>query len=147
MTRGWRRLRRSPKVARLVELAPFESSAPQELKRLAAASDEVVFEAGETLCREGQQGQELFVIVDGEVEVVRGDDAIAVIGPGRLVGELAVLDGQERSATVRARQRTTAYVLPARLFDPLLDDATTVRRAVIRELARKLRTVPGRRPE
>lgn len=84
----------------------FGDLAPEDLQRLAAVATERLYEPGETLVREGDPGEELTVIVDGDVRVIRGEgpDArlIRSYAAGDHVGELAVLRRQPRSATVVA---------------------------------------------
>ena len=70
--------------------------------------------------REGRFGREVFVILDGEVEVRRDDEVIAVLGPGEVVGELAVLDPtQTRNATVVASTELRTLVLDPRAYRSL----------------------------
>ncbi len=77
-----------------------------ELARLAAVADTVELEAGDVLIREGDAGDALFVVLDGELAVTKRsgkvDVPLAVVGPGEVQGELAVLEGRPRTATVRA---------------------------------------------
>ena len=90
-------LRRVPLFGRL---------APDDLQRVAVTAVERLYPAGDTVVREGEAGDELIVIVDGGVRVVRGEgpDArpIRTYGPGDHIGELAVLRDRPRAATVIA---------------------------------------------
>lgn len=85
----------------------FERLAPDDLQRLATVATERRFEPGEALVREGDQGDELFVILDGTVVVTRLEDdgsqrRIRTYGAGDHIGELAVLRDRPRVATVTA---------------------------------------------
>ena len=90
-------LRRVPLFGRLT---------PDDLQRVAATAVERLYPAGETVVREGEAGDELVVIVDGDVRVVRGEGPAArpirTYGPGDHIGELAVLRDRPRAATVIA---------------------------------------------
>jgi NADH dehydrogenase len=69
----------------------------------------VFFDAGQDIVREGEAGNSLFLIQEGEVEVLRrstnGNERLAVLGPGQQFGEIAVFRGGRRTATVRAITR------------------------------------------
>lgn len=94
-------------MLRLRRVPLFERLAPEDLQRLATVATERWFEPGEALVREGDPGDELFVILDGTVVVTRTDDdgaqrRIRAYGAGDHIGELAVLRSRPRVATVTA---------------------------------------------
>ena len=70
--------------------------------------------------RQGETGEELFVVLSGEVQVFRGDAVIARLGPGSHVGEMALIRNQPRSATVKALGETELMVIRRRDFFELL---------------------------
>ncbi|MGI8615640.1 MAG: flavin reductase [Actinomycetota bacterium] len=87
----------------LLERAPVFSSLPQEiLDAITAQGDERTFEEGEFVVREGDPGDDLFVILDGEARVERKGNALATFRAGEFFGELAVFDDRPRSADVVA---------------------------------------------
>jgi hypothetical protein len=90
----------------LRRVALFSGLDPEDLQRIAASADERWYVVGEALVREGDAGDELIVLVEGNVRVVQGDgpDArlLRTFGPGDHIGELAVLREQRRVATVIA---------------------------------------------
>ena len=69
------------------------------------------YQPGSTLCREGDAGDELFLLLKGQVEVTRRGKALGNLYEGDLVGEMAVLDGQVRTATVTAKVETLTLAL------------------------------------
>ena len=76
---------------------------PEDLQRIAATASEHLYPAGEAIVREGDPDDELVVIIDGTVRVLRGDGTvIRSYGPGDHIGELAVLRERPRAATVVA---------------------------------------------
>ncbi len=90
----------------LVERVPVFSSLPPEiLDAITSQGDERTFEAGEFVVRDGDPGDELFVILDGEARVERKGSALATFGTGDFFGEIAVFDGRPRSADVVAATR------------------------------------------
>ncbi len=95
-----------------------------ELDLLASVAQEVSIPAGGLLCREGTTGQSCFVIVRGEIDVFKalgaGDRVLATLGPGAMVGQMALVDRAPRSASVRARTPTVALELSREVFERLL---------------------------
>jgi len=93
-------------------------------KRLMALSNKQRFDAGAVICREGEAGTDFFVIIKGTVAVT-GDDfgtakALATLGPGQFFGELAVLAGQPRQATVTAGEATEVVRIPLAAVNEVL---------------------------
>ena len=87
-----------------------------DLKTMARACQEVSYQAGEALCRQGERGVAMFVVVSGKVRIEEGmPDGSSVLlghlGPDAVVGEMAVVDGEERMATVIAEEPTACLTL------------------------------------
>lgn len=85
-----------------------------------------LYEPGQDIVREGDVGQRLYVISEGEVEVVRdgangGEEHLATLGPGQHFGEVAVFNDKRRTATVRARSRVRVLSLGATEAQSLSD--------------------------
>lgn len=126
------------RVAHLRRVGLFAATPDAVLAGLAGAAEEVTFEPGELLMSAGAVEDWLFVVIEGEVEVVRPDRRVR-LGPGSVVGELAVLDPEERTATVTARARTLTFRLDKPAFDAALQDRPEIARGVITELVRRVR--------
>ncbi len=112
--------------------------APDRLADLASLTRPVAVGAGELLFARGDPGTSLFVVVAGRVEVLVGDAAVRTHGPGEAFGELAVLTGGARTATVRAVRDTRLLELHRADVEGLLTGAPEVALALVRELARRL---------
>jgi flavin reductase (DIM6/NTAB) family NADH-FMN oxidoreductase RutF len=96
----------------LLERAPvFASLSPEILDAITAGGDERAFGPGEVVVREGDAGDELFVILEGEVRVERKGAPLATFGPGEFFGEIAVFDGRPRSADVVAASPMRALAI------------------------------------
>ena len=106
---------------------------------VAQATVEVEFPADRTIARQGEIGTGLFIVADGAVRVVRDGEIIAHLGPGEFFGELSVLDGGPRNASVIADGPTTCLALATWDAERVLREQPGVALAVLRVLAARLR--------
>jgi CRP/FNR family cyclic AMP-dependent transcriptional regulator len=97
--------------ARLKEVPFFANLKKKDLSLIAQNADELDVRAGKVLAREGDIGQEFFVIEAGTAEVTRGGDTLAQLGPGDFFGEMALLEEDRRVATVTATSDMTLIVM------------------------------------
>ncbi|MSP49992.1 MAG: cyclic nucleotide-binding domain-containing protein [Alphaproteobacteria bacterium] len=106
------------------------------------------FVAGETLLREGDPGGVAYMVEHGRVEVskaVGGRKVVLnILGPGAIVGEMALIDKAPRMATVTALDKTVALVIDRRVFDKILADAPPVLRALVLAYTAHLRNLGSR---
>ncbi len=93
-----------------------------ELSRIVHILQVKPIRADQTLFQEGDAGDAWYVIYDGEVEVTKGRRVIARLGRGACFGEIAILDGSPRSASVRVVTEGTAFRFPRVAFSELLAD-------------------------
>jgi CRP-like cAMP-binding protein len=126
------------KVEALKRAPLFEGLSRKELVELARMSEDLEVPEGTVLCREGEVGQEFFVILDGKVEVTRQGKRVAQRGGGEFVGEIALLEGTPRMATVTAKTPLRVFVLTRGVFRRLVDENPSVERKVLRTLARRV---------
>lgn len=117
----------------------FSSLSAEALLPVAAMCDEVSLDKGEVLFETGEAGDSMFVVVSGEVEVVRGGSVIARLGEGECVGEMAALDWEPRSATVRASADTHLVKLERNDLMDLLTDYPELVRSLSRVLVERIR--------
>ena len=110
----------------------------RELDEVASSLRERKFSQGEDVLTEGRAGVGFFVIVDGEASVtVRGEDR-ARLHPGNYFGEIALITGSERTATVTAESDMTCLALTAWEFRPIVEQNGTVAWKLLAALAKKL---------
>lgn len=125
------RLRKEEKVELLGRLPLFENCSKKDLAGIASIMVEARKPAGAYLTREGQDGGLMFVIAEGEAEVLAGEDpapsapaagrrVIGRLGAGDVVGELSLIDGRVRSASVRAVSDVTVLEIVADDFKELV---------------------------
>jgi CRP/FNR family cyclic AMP-dependent transcriptional regulator len=140
---------RVEKMIALRSVPLFAHLRPEELSGLARASHEAEFRPGADLCVEGESGNEVFILIAGDVEVVaksaEGERLVGREQAGGFIGELAVLDPAPRSAQVRAGE-SGAHVLrlDGDAFRHAVDEESSIATHVIRVLARRLRRTSKR---
>jgi CRP-like cAMP-binding protein len=123
----------------LANVPLFAACSPAELGRIGRLCTPVDISAGTVLVREGSSGHEMFVIAAGTATVTIGGDVVAEVGPGDVFGEMALLDGGQRTATVTATTDMVVEVLSQPEFLSLLAEVPAVTRKVLRQLAARLR--------
>ncbi len=127
------------KVLILKSVDLFSEIPGRDLARIAQVTEELVVARDETLIREGELGDSLFILVEGTVDVRKGRRAVAHLGSGECVGEMSLLDSEPRSATVQAAEDVRVLRLDRDAFDELMDGHVDIARGVIRVLTRRLR--------
>ena len=105
--------------AQLKEVPFFKSLGKKELKAVAQQTDELDVKAGKELATEGDFGHEFFIIQSGTAEVIRHGEHVADLGPGDFFGEMALLDEDRRTATVRATSPMSVIVMTRQDFRAL----------------------------
>lgn len=131
-------------LAHLTKIPLLSGCSQRELQRVAKAADEVDVPEGSTIIEQDKLAREAFVIVSGTAEVRRDGVKVAVVGPGECVGEMALLDHQPRTASVIALEPMNLLVISSPAFTALLDDAPTMTRKLLQNLAARLRELDSR---
>jgi CRP-like cAMP-binding protein len=131
---------KSDHIRLLGDVSLFRACTDKELAHIASLTTEVDVPADDVLCREGESGSEFFVIIDGEASVTIDGELRAKIGPGSFFGEMALLDGGPRIATVTATTPARLLVLSRQEFFSLLDGAPRVARQLLTAIGARLRT-------
>ena len=129
---------KNAKVELLKRVPLFAQCSKSELGDIAQIADEIGFPAGRTLIEEGKPGREFFVIVDGTVEVRRGGRKLPQRGDSNYYGEMALLTGKPRNATVITTSPVRALVIVDRAFKQLLQDVPTLAPKLLATLAERL---------
>src|SRR5579862_3928836 len=132
------RLRKDAKVELIRSVPLFSHCAKSELAALAAEADELSVPAGKNLTTEGDRGREFMVIVEGTADVKRNGRRINQLGPGSFVGEIALLTGVPRTATVTTTSDALLLVLTDRAFKRVVAQMPSVQGSVMTALAERL---------
>jgi CRP/FNR family cyclic AMP-dependent transcriptional regulator len=126
-------------AARLGEIPVFAGCTKKELAALAKVVRRVDHDAGEVIASEGEPGAGLFVIDAGEADVTVGGRRVNRLGPGDFFGEMALLDGGPRTATVTATTDVRMYALSSWVFRGLLSEHPQIAFRMLEVLAARLR--------
>lgn len=138
-------LRRQSDKIELLETVPlFSNLTKKQLAEVARHTDELHLERGKALTRQGEAGNEMFVIVEGAATVRRDGKLLSQRGPGDFIGEMSLLDGHPRSATVTTDEDTVVLVMHRNDFSQLLDDVPGLTRRVLAGLSQRVRELDAR---
>ena len=127
------------RIDQLAEVSLFRACTHSELRELARITTELEAPAGAVLCREGVTGNDCFVIVEGDARVTIGGEDVSTLGPGEFFGEMALLDGGPRVATVTAASDMRLLVLSRQEFATLLTTVPSVSRRMLAAIGARLR--------
>ena len=139
-------------LAKLRDIGLFGALSDEVLEHLVKTLHEKRIGAGETVFREGEPAREMYVVLDGEMEVLkksrRGrDQRVAILGPNDTFGEMSVIDMQARSATVRALAPSRVLRMSTEDMDALyrfdLKSYALIVLNLARDMSRRLRVTDG----
>ncbi len=128
-------------VAKLANVPLFSGCSKRELALIARSAKTVTHREGTVIAHEGEPGVGLFVILDGECEVTVGGRRRAKLGPGDFFGEIALLDGGPRTATVRALSDVTLAGITGWVFRGLITEHPRIALKTLEAVAGRLRAV------
>ena len=131
-------LRKNAKIELLKRVPLFERCSRRELGQIAMLADELDLPDARDLTREGAGGFEFIILVEGEAEVVRGVRVVNELGPGDFVGEIALVSGKPRTATVRTRGPARVLVITASGFRTLMHDVPSIKDKVLAAVTARL---------
>jgi CRP/FNR family cyclic AMP-dependent transcriptional regulator len=122
----------------------FSDFGDKDLQRISEISKQVEFSPGKEIARQGDAGLGFHMIMAGEVEVDVDGTTRATLGPGSYFGEMSLLDGGPRSATVRAVSPVRTISMASWDFHAMLDKHPELAKKLLIELSRRLRSIERR---
>lgn len=131
-------MRKQTELQQLRQVPLFSACDDDQLAQVDRLVERYDAREGEVVVREGEAGHELYVLVDGTAAVTRGGSLVAMLDAGQWFGELAVLDGTPRGATVTMTTPGRLLVVQQRHLFGLLETAPAVARRLLVGLARRL---------
>jgi CRP/FNR family cyclic AMP-dependent transcriptional regulator len=146
MARSLTRLSHDRRAEALASVPLFRRCSPDELRRVGGLATELDLATGTVVCRQGTPGHEACIVVEGEAEVAIDEEVVATIGPGGFFGELALLDGGPRVATVTATKPLHLLVLNRQEFRAMVEQAPTVAWNLLEGIGSRLRQVETHGP-
>jgi hypothetical protein len=135
---------KEPRMARggpdaLIDVPLFAGLSKRHLRHIAGLTEEEQFPEGTSLAEEGNPGDSFYVLLEGEAKVVRGGRRIDRLIPGDFFGEIALIDGGPRTATVIATTPVSTLTISRRRFRKMLEEDSSIVLAMLEELAKRLR--------
>jgi CRP-like cAMP-binding protein len=127
------------RIEALKKIGIFQGLGHHELHEIARHVAEVQTQAGQVLVRQGERGHDFALLVDGRARVERDGRTIAELENGDFFGEMSLLDGQPRSASIITETPSTILVMHSRDFGFLLDTVPGLARKMLVELVARLR--------
>jgi CRP-like cAMP-binding protein len=131
-------LHKDAKVELIGKAPLFADCSKRELRQIAGISDELDVPADTTLTKEGASGREFILIVEGAAEVHRRGRKVNTLGAGDFLGEIALITGTPRTATVTTTEPTHVLVLTSQAFRSLLRQVPSIQIKVLETLARRI---------
>jgi CRP-like cAMP-binding protein len=122
----------------LTQVPMFHACTTAQIDEVMQLAQGRAVDPGEVVVREGDRGDEFFVVGTGEVSVSRDGNEVVRLGPGAFFGELALFDQAPRNATVTATTGTTVVAVGRDAFQKLLGDVPGFREALLTGMARRL---------
>jgi CRP-like cAMP-binding protein len=127
------------KLLFLKNVPVFSSMPPRELNHLGKIAEEMVFQSGQTIITQGEHGETLYLIAQGQVSVVQNGKSVAELSENDFFGEMSILDGEPRSATVVAKSDCLVLSVSKDNLYGILTRHHEVSLHIIRTLTQRLR--------
>ncbi|MBP1991388.1 Npt1/Npt2 family nucleotide transporter [Paenibacillus eucommiae] len=125
----------------LQKIGLFANFNQDDFVRLAKMVEEVPYDAGERICAAGEDGEDMHGIIKGSVRVHRGNETLAVLGEGECFGEMAIIDGEPRSADCTAAEPTLLLMLTREQVFSFCFQRIDVLKGMMRVLAERLKVM------
>jgi len=131
--------RRSQEIDLLKKVSLFSNLSKRHLNEISKHADQVPIKAGEVLAQQGKKGWEFIFIVEGKAKVEKDGKVIRHLSAGEFFGEISLIDGEPRTATVIAESDMTILIVHRRSFGHLLDTIPGLQGKIMVSLCKYLR--------
>ena len=130
---------RDQKMDLLKKVPMFSELSKRHLREISKHSDNVAKKVGDVLVRQGNKGGEFFFIIEGKARVEKNGKFVRQLSGGDFFGEISLIDGEPRTATVIAETDMTILIVHKPSFDHLLDAIPGLQRKILIALCQYLR--------
>ncbi|MBA3655165.1 MAG: cyclic nucleotide-binding domain-containing protein [Actinobacteria bacterium] len=117
----------------------FQGLTKRELQRVMAMAKDQTFPEGDVVVVEGDEDGRFYLLLDGSARILQGKRTLATLGPGDYFGEISLIDGEPRSASVVATSDIRALSIARWNFRPLLEEHPAIARKLLLEMCRRVR--------
>jgi CRP/FNR family transcriptional regulator, cyclic AMP receptor protein len=128
-------------LAMLSSVPLFEGLSKRELNAIVSVAKEIEFDEEHAIVEEGATGVGFHLILEGEVAVLVGGRKRATLGAGNYFGEMSLIDGGPRSATVKTATPVRTLAITSWAFLPLIDKSPSIAKKMLQEMSRRLRSL------
>lgn len=104
----------------------------------------IILSPGDFVFRQGERGDRMYLVIEGEIDLVVGNKVVESAAPGAFIGELALIDESPRSASARARTEARVFPIDEQRFQSLVQETPSFALDLMRTLAARLRRTTAR---
>jgi signal transduction histidine kinase len=119
----------------------FKGVEKEEISKLEKIFEEVTFQKDEPIVKEGEYGEEIYILRKGNALVTKKEKVLAELHPGDIIGEMSLIEGSVRSATVLPTEKTTLIKSKSEKFYKLLCEKPRIAVCLLRTLSNRLRRI------
>ena len=130
-------------VQQLTKIALFQSMSLEAVRLIAFTAEARILRAGDVLFAQGDEADGGYVVLSGALELARADADVQVVGPGALIGEMALITQVERYATATAQEVTGVLRIPRKLFHRVLQEFPESAARLHADIAERLTEASG----
>ena len=127
------------KLEALKQTSLFAALDKKHLNAIAKVTDRVNVKAGRVLIHEGQVVTHMYILIEGSASVKLDDTVVATLGPGSVIGELAMVDDAPSSATVTIEEQSVVWLIARAGFLPVWEDYPEISHTMLKAVVKRLR--------
>jgi len=132
------------KVIFLQDIDIFEFTSTEDLAHIAAITDEVQFQSGDTIFEEGEISDAMYMVIEGKVRLTRGDQKVMVAEKKDVFGTWALFDDEPRVAAAKTLESSLLLQIDKEDFIDLLADHVAITQSVLKTMVKRLRNLMTR---
>ena len=137
------------RILHIKNIGIFQGLPVGELAAIGMVTEEISYGAHEVVIREGERGESLYLIIEGDVSVIKGEetencDEIAALAAGDYFGEMALIEDAPRSATIRTRSQARFMVLTKQEFTRIVREHPQIALNICKALSKRIRNLHGK---